>query len=100
MDHFQVMSAPIGISDDLSPEDRDKHVVLSEHMRVIPESEDYDEGFTLNTYNEDDDDFHIKHHQRFLKTHNAKMTMKGRDALSSHVEKHKVQKKEKEKIYG
>lgn len=78
-------------------EERKRSSILDENLRVldIRDNDKFDDGLTLYMSAHDDDDLHIEMHTEFLKEHGPKMTLRGRDRLKSHIQKHQISKEEK-----
>lgn len=79
-----------------SKEHQLKHI-LSENMRMLDDSEDVDKyGHWLEVESDDDDALHNEHHKAFISNNKLRPQMKS--MMESHIKKHDIQIKEKERM--
>lgn len=83
-------------SDENTKEHQLEHI-LSENMRMLPDSEDSEKyGMYLDTSSDDNDELHIQEHQAFLDSNKLKPQYKSK--MNAHITKHKAQMKEKKRM--
>src|SRR3970040_989969 len=77
---------------------RNKERVIEEHVRLfdVSENKKFDDGLSMYIYTDDDDEYHIAEHKRFLKEN--KLTMRGKQRIQNHIKKPEVKMSKKEKL--
>lgn len=83
---------------------RNKESIMREHLCLMPDDDKskdkFTDGFDLRVTADDDDDFHVRYHTRFLSDFGDTITTRGRHRLQNHIKKHEFQKKMKSKMFG
>ena len=80
------------------PGDLDKKIILAEHLNLIPDNPDGEEGIFLSVFSEHDDLLHIKEHLRFLTEHENTISIQAAFRMRQHIKKHKLQIEEREAL--